>query len=262
MRDFLSDTPKVTFYSDPDPVKRAQKQMLKPLVKRFYKNVRVEKIENKFCILLDEKPLKTPRQLKVLLPNHNAAQLVACEFNAQETEINPAIMPITRLVNTALDGVINEMSAVRAEILRFCGNDLISYRADSPHALILRQTQGWDKYLTWLSDTHQISLITTTGMMHVEQDKAMLDRFDRLFEPFNDCFSLSCLNTMTSILGSAVLAVALVLEFVSLDQAWKDSNIDEDWTIEKWGCDEEAQKRRMNLWAELEAAYKLLRAVS
>jgi chaperone required for assembly of F1-ATPase len=258
MRDFLND---VAFYSDPDPVKRAQKNMAKPLVKRFYKSVSVAAHEDKFCILLDGKMLKTPNHTQILLPNQDVAQKVADEFERQEKEINPAHMPKTRLVNTALDGVAHEMDAVRAEIVRFFSTDLICYRADFPQALAHKQNEHWDKYILWLKNEHHITLHTTVGIMHIAQDQTARDAFNALLSPFHECISLSCLHTLTSLLGSAVLALAVATGFVSHREAWCDANIDEDWTVEQWGSDAEAQKRRATQWAEFDAAYQLLRAL-
>ena len=57
MRDILSDLSDAM--SDPDPVRRAQIQMKRPLPKRFYKEVSTDKAEEGFRILLDGRPVRT-----------------------------------------------------------------------------------------------------------------------------------------------------------------------------------------------------------
>ena len=47
-----------------------------------------------------------------VMPTAAAAELVAEEFSAQEHHIDPASMPVMRLVNTAIDGVATDMQAV------------------------------------------------------------------------------------------------------------------------------------------------------
>ena len=105
--------------SDPDPVRRAQNQMKAPAAKRFYKAVTVEREADGFSVRLDGKPVKTPSGKTVVLPTERAAQLVADEFAAQGERIDPLTMPVTRLVNTAIDGVATDPQAVLEDILRF-----------------------------------------------------------------------------------------------------------------------------------------------
>src|SRR5687767_15155698 len=91
--------------SHPDPVRRAQIQMKAPLPKRFYKGVSVGETSDGFAILLDGRPVKTPAKKPLVLPTRRAADLVAAEWHAQAEVITPVKMPLTRLVNSALDGV-------------------------------------------------------------------------------------------------------------------------------------------------------------
>lgn len=45
------------------------------------------------------------------MPTARVADLLAEEWEAQKEEINPATMPVTRLANTALDGVAKDIEA-------------------------------------------------------------------------------------------------------------------------------------------------------
>ena len=56
MRDILSDLSDAM--SDPDPVRRAQIQMKRPLPKRFYKDVSTDETQEGFRILLDGRPVR------------------------------------------------------------------------------------------------------------------------------------------------------------------------------------------------------------
>ena len=69
MRDILGNLDTEMHLSDPDPVKRAQKHLLKPLPKRFYTGAKAGAVEGGFAILLDGKPAKTPSGKKAALPN-------------------------------------------------------------------------------------------------------------------------------------------------------------------------------------------------
>ncbi|MHC2479566.1 chaperone required for assembly of F1-ATPase [Rhizobium leguminosarum] len=117
MRDLLNDLSEGL--SHPDPIRRAQIQMKKPLPKRFYTGVSVAEHEGGFAITLDGKMVRTPARQVLAVPTEALAQLVAAEWQAQGEEINPVSMPVTRLVNTALDGVAANAQAIFEDILRF-----------------------------------------------------------------------------------------------------------------------------------------------
>ena len=66
MRDIFTDfTPDL---SDPDPVRRSQIAMKKPLAKRFYTDVTVKPVESGFAIELDGRTIKTPARNLLVVP--------------------------------------------------------------------------------------------------------------------------------------------------------------------------------------------------
>ena len=72
MRDIRSDLSDAM--SDPDPVRRAQIQMKRPLPKRFYKDVTTDRAEEGFRILLDGRPVRTPGKKLLAVPAEAIAQ--------------------------------------------------------------------------------------------------------------------------------------------------------------------------------------------
>lgn len=247
--------------SDPDPVRRAQIQMKKPLPKRFYTQATVAAVDGGFAVLLDGKSVKTPLRNGLILPTQAAADLVCSEWQAQGAEIDPATMPVTRLANTALDAVSVNPDDVLADIVRFSGSDLLCYRADGPQELVARQSAQWDPVLDWLAEKHQARFIQTSGILHVEQPPTATDAFQRALQAYNTVFGLASLHLMTSLAGSAILALALANSHLSLEQAWALAHLDEDWTDEHWGVDSEAEARRKARFVDMQAAYRMLNAV-
>lgn len=266
MRNILEDIEQArldheAMLSDPDPVIRAQKQMLTPLPKRFYKDVTVGAYaEGGFAVLLDGKQVNTPLRNKLVLPTEAAAQIVADEFARQDTYIDPKDMPATRLVNTAIDGVAAETQAVLEEILRFAGTDLLCYRADSPKELVERQRENWDPILDWAA-TLGANFEVTEGLMHVAQPREALAAFGAHLRMVTDPIALASLHVMTTLCGSAITGLALFKGAIDVDTAWKAAHVDEDWTIEQWGDDEEAQARRVWREKEIRAADVIVKAL-
>ena len=97
------------------------------------------------------------------------AQAVADEWRAQVKVINPALMPLTKLANTAIDRVGAERAHINGEVVNFAGNDLVCYRADKPADLVALQAQHWDKVLLWAQQALGVKFKVTHGVIHVAQ---------------------------------------------------------------------------------------------
>lgn len=248
--------------SDPDPVRRAQITSKLPLPKRFYKLAAVAEQDGLFAVELDGRAVKTPARQNLVLPTRDAAQLIADEFAAQEKEIDPARMPATRLANTAIDGIINDPQAVLEGVLRFASSDMLCYRAGSPERLVERQTELWDPIIDWAASELGARFILAEGVMHMEQPREALAAFGVHLGQFKDAFAIAALHTITTLTGSAILALAIAKGEISGDDAWKLAHVDEDWTIEQWGEDAEAAARRAIREREMIAAVKMLEAVA
>ncbi|MGN6537030.1 MAG: ATP12 family chaperone protein [Mesorhizobium sp.] len=261
MRDILSDLEAGKLLFDPDPVRRAQIQMRTPLPKRFYKAVSVEPDGEVFGVRLDGKPVRTPSKALLALPNAAAAALVAGEFEAQAEVIDPVTMPTLRLVNTAIDGVAADPQAVLEDILRFASSDLLCYRADGPQGLVDRQNRHWDPVLDWARSDLGARFNLAEGVIHVEQPRGTIAVLGAHLARRADPLRLAALHVMTSLTGSALLALAVEAGGLDAEAAWLAAHVDEDWQIEQWGQDAEALSRRAQRKRDMMAAAGLLAAL-
>jgi chaperone required for assembly of F1-ATPase len=261
MRDMLNDIEAGAHLSDPDPTRRAQIQMRTPLPKRFYSEAGVVQEAEGFAVQLDGKPVRTPGRNLLMLPTQAAANLVAGEFGAQGETIDPVTMPALRLVNTAIDGVASDPQAVLEDILRFASSDMLCYRAEGPQGLIERQNTLWDPVLDWAQSAIGARLNLAEGVMHVEQPRESIAVLGAWLARRNDAFRLACLHVMTSLTGSALLALAVEARELDADAAWLAAHVDEDWQVEHWGQDAEAVARRSQRHRDFRAAAALLQAL-
>ncbi|QFY60193.1 ATPase [Rhizobium grahamii] len=252
MRDLLNDLSEGL--SHPDPIRRAQVQMKKPLPKRFYKNVEITPRDEGFAIELDGKAVRTPARHVLAVPTRALAELVAREWEAQADVIDPAMMPVTRLVNTAIDGVTTDTQAVFEDILRFSTSDLLCYRADGPKELVDRQRNRWDPVLDWAAEAFGARFILIEGIMHHDQPREAVSAFSAALRPHSTAIELAALHTVTTLTGSALLSLAFAEAFLPSDDIWSLAHLDEDWTIEHWGQDEEAEQRRAQRFEDFKAA--------
>ena len=121
--------------------------------------------------------------------------------------IDPAAMPLTRLANSAIDGVRGREAEVRADIARYAGSDLLCYRAFEPEGLVRRQAEMWDPVLGWARDALGARFAVAEGLMPVAQPDAAISAIAATLEGF-DAFGLAALHVMTTLTGSALLALA------------------------------------------------------
>ena len=262
MRDILEDAEGAAARGDIGAGKSNRERDLQKFPKKFYELATIEEAEGGFSIVLDGRPVKTPGKQVLLLPNKASAQIVTDEWNAVEEVINPLKMPATRLANTAIDGVVNEMQAVMEDITRYSSSDLVCYRAETPQGLVEKQQEHWDPILDWAQSELCASFEIGEGIAFITQPKETIALFGARLKNHSDPFKLACIHTFTSISGSALIALALAEKHIDAETAWSAAHVDEDWNIYQWGEDFEAQERRVQKWIDFAVADKLLKAVS
>lgn len=226
-------------------------------MKRFYKEVQVAEGPDGWRVLLDGKPVKTPARHALALPTEPLAMAIAVEWQSQDEEINAVCMPLLRLANTVIDGVRASQADVIGAILRFGDNDLLCYRAHHPPELVKRQALGWDPLLDWAHQRFSARMQVAEGLNHVDQSPETLAALREALLAYDE-WTLAGLHVIASICGSLVLGLAVVEGRISGAHAFELSRIDELYQIEKWGVDEEAQKRATNLAHELDKAVELI----
>lgn len=240
------------------PMQRAQKAMRPVLPKRFFKEARTVERDGAFALELDGKPARTPARNVLAAPGRAIGEMLAAEWNSLGETIDPAKMPLTRLLNVAIDRVSVEGDAVAADVANYANSDLVCYRADTPEGLAAMQAAAWDPVLDWARDELGARFVVSAGVMHVEQPSssvtAVRTEVDRVPRPFG----LAALATVTALTGSALIALMLARGAISADAAWTAGHVDEDWNIAQWREDEEAMQRRAARRAEFDAAAKVL----
>ncbi|KQX42588.1 hypothetical protein ASD04_01050 [Devosia sp. Root436] len=256
MRDQLDDIQK---HLD-DGYGRAQHLNRVELPKRFYKDVAAGPVDGGFVVTLDGRPVRTPgRKLPVVVPAASIATAMAAEWTGQGEFIDPATMPMVRLVNSAIESGEDMIPAFREEVIKFAGTDLMLYRAESPQELVSEQELAWDNALTALARHFGVSFQPTMGILHQSQPKATLDRLaDSLVG--ENLLTMTALVSITGLTGSGLLAIGLWNKLFSPDQVWKAAHVDEDYQIAQWGEDEEAAERRSRRRVEFDIAVAVLDA--
>ena len=232
----------------------SQNRVDRRLPKRFYKDV---EIGPDCSILLDGRAVKTPLKSKLVLPTQALAAAVADEWRAQVQVINPALMPLTKLANTAIDRVGVERAHIAGEVVAFAGNDLVCYRAEKPAALVAFQCKAWDPILQWVKSELDVQFTVTPGVIHKQQSVMALGAVAQHVAGI-DAFALTAVHNAMTLTGSALLSLMLLAGKISAADAWVAAHVDEDFQISEWGEDFEAIARRTFRKTEFEATIRFL----
>ena len=207
--------------------------------KRFWKQAEVVAVETGFTVSLDGRSLKTPAKGAFWVPSLALAQEVAREWQAQVEKIRPETMPFTRTANSALDKVTPQFAGVADMLAAYGGTDLLCYRATAPQELVARQAAVWDPILAWTEAHIGARLMSTSGVMPVEQAPESLTRLAKAVHAMTP-FQLAAFHDLVAISGSLVVALAVINGHLTAEAAFDASRIDEQWQIDLWGVDEDA----------------------
>lgn len=217
--------------------------------RKFYKTVSVTPEDGGFAVKLDDRSVRSPKGARLLAPTRALAELVAEEWDAQTDVIELAGMHATRLTFTAMEAVSAARSATADQVAQYAGSDLVCYYATDPAGLVARQEAHWGPVTSRAEQELALMLVRTAGIVHQTQPEPTLARVKALALELDD-FALTGLAFGASLFGSAVLAFALHRGWITGEQAWELSRLDEAFQEELWGVDEEAAERTARLRQE------------
>ena len=268
MRDIFEEI----FENQPlDPMEAARRNMRTNLRARFYKEASASEQKSEgqgegsgFAVLLDGRAVRSPARKPLAAPRRELALAIAAEWHAQEKVIDPGVMPLTRLANSIIDGVVPAPQPVADEIEKYLGTDMLFYRAADPDGLVALQRQHWDPVLDWAHDSFGARFVLAEGVMHVAQPAESIAKARGAISSGSDiagAWRLGALHVVTAITGSALLALALAEGRLASDAVWTAAHVDEDWNMQFWGRDELALERRAYRRKEFDAAAAVLAAL-
>jgi len=257
MRELFDD---VAGKSGLDPEEAVRRATRAPRRQRFYAHAGFVESADGFAITLDGKPVRTPSRRALTAPTREIAGAIAAEWEAQKEFIEPLTMPMTRFANSVVEGVVERVEAVADDVAKYLGSDLLFYRAGHPEGLVEREARHWDPVVFWAAETLGAHFILAEGIVHVRQPEPAIAAARDAF-PTNP-WSIAALHVVTTLTGSALLALALLHGVLDADRVWAAAHVDEDWNIEKWGVDEEVAARRAARLVDFRAAAGILLALN
>lgn len=226
-------------------------------MKRFWSKAEVVEKGKGFGVTLDGRPVKTPARADLAVPTRALADAIAEEWNTVSESIDPRAMPLTGLVNAAVDRVGADHDGFAAGLARYAESDLTCYRAEGPATLVSRQEESWDALLGWARRRYDVDFACVRGIMHVGQPQETIRKLCHAVAALDD-FRLAGLSPLVTIGGSLVAGLAVLEEAIPAEAAWEAVSLDDRWQLQQWGADAEAQAALDARHAEFLAAARFL----
>lgn len=227
-------------------------------MKRFYKAVTVAEADGGWRVLLDGRGIKTVGGRPQVLPTQALAEALAEEWAIQGEEIDPASFVMRDMADYAADVAAQDRADVIRSLVAFAGTDTLCYRAEPDEPLSERQEEVWEPLLHAAEQRWDVHFERIAGIMHRPQPATTLARMQAVLEAESD-HALAALNTLTSLASSLVIALAALAPEADAETLWNAANLEEDWQVELWGKDYEAEERRERRLATFETAMRFAR---
>ncbi|NBO18450.1 MAG: ATPase [Proteobacteria bacterium] len=212
--------------------------------------------EGGFAVLRDGTVLATPAGAAFVLPSKKLAEAVAAEWR-QHGKFAAGKMPLTTLAQTGLDRIDTQRELIVESLLVYVDTDALAYRSNSSEALVKRQERDWDPVLEFLRDKLGEKWETTRGVMPIDQSEALHNVIGDYLAGL-DSMRLAAACMLSATLSSVALAIAVVEGYISAENAFTLSRLEEEAQAETWGRDPEAEKRAQRIKDEIISAGQFL----
>ncbi len=231
-------------------------------MRRFYELVTTEDTSEGIVINLDGRPVKAKSGQSLFAPNESAASFMVEEWLAQGEDIIPDTMPVTQIISTMIDRVIEQRPSISPLVLKYLDTDLICYLADMPKELADEQSKYWAPVRKWFEQKYDVSLETTTSLAAVLQDKKAHDGVALYVDGLDD-LHFTLLQLVTSVSGSLILALAMLDKEISALDVFNACFIEEHhkdkiYDADKYGLDPMIEKKQKSVLRDLEAVEGLI----
>ncbi len=226
-------------------------------MKRFWKNAVTVTRGDKHSVELDGRPVKLPSGKPLIVSFHSLAQAIACEWANAPQDFSPENLPLTRLASTAQERIAPHRADIINQLAAYGMNDLLCYRAETPDDLVTRQNEIWDIWLQWAETTHGLHLLSTAGVVPINQPPTAGEALRNILSSHSDD-TIAALGVIVPALGSLILSLALTAKALTPQAACDAAFLDELWQEEQWGTDKEAIARRAKVIADVDVSTQFM----
>ena len=135
-------------------------------------------------------------------------------------------------------------------MVNFSLTDTLLFRSPEAAELIEEERKIWDPIVEWAKQSMEANYVTSESLEVPIENNASLPRLQVFLEGLSNK-ELAAFYEASRITKSVLLAAALVRKRLTAEDAFRAAFLEEIWQADKWGHDEEADKRRDVIRQEL-----------
>ncbi len=209
------------------------------LVKKFYTDVSTRVTpspvpasfpNHQYEVLLNGSPVKTSKRNVMRVPTPELAFLIKSEFDIQSTFMKFATMPLYVLSKTSVD--IDHSPAQRlnlmSSLLSMVDTDTAVYREDPRTSLGKLQASKLNPCIAHVNCTYRLGLKENFGLQNNQLSLSSLALLQEKLDKF-DNWQLLAVEQMASVYKSTTLALCVLDKFVTYEEAFWLSRIEETY---------------------------------
>lgn len=211
-------------------------------LQRFWKNVNVKSTEEGHLVTLDNRPLKTPAGMKLVIPIERKilASLIASEWDLQDKALKAHSLPLTSLASRAIDTFASTEPAEEISgLLKYLDTDAVCYYADHPESLVELQHQHWDPIIAWIKKTYDVKIDTTTSIGGIKQPEATREKLGNVIQSWTKsplgAIKLAAFERAVMFTKSFLLSLAFVEGHLTVEEASEAARVEVLDQISRWG---------------------------
>lgn len=226
--------------------------------------VEIEAVAEGFGFRAAGKAVSSPGGRRLVVPTRGLAEALVGEIRVgkeSQLAVKPPWSRMLTLSVFACDVVPDQRSDLNGELVAFGETDLLLYRAEEPEELVHLQARLWDPLVAWAEGRFAVSFTRTSGVRPVEQPEETVAKLGQEAETLSG-FVCTGLVDLVRQLGSLLLGFTVLDGRLDAATAWELSILDSRWQGDKWGRDEEAERRSQAQWADCLETERFLRLVS
>jgi chaperone required for assembly of F1-ATPase len=200
-------------------------------MKKFYKSVSIQEIDQGYSICLDGKAIKTQNKNLLFTKKKNLADLIVKEWDSQGEDIKASYMYFTQFLGTAIDYICIQRNIISEKLMNFLNTDLLCFRTTYPADLANRQETLWDPWIKWFDKEAGVELKVTRDLIALEQPGKAIAYVGSVLEKLDDN-ALTICHFITTLSGSIILGLAFIEGKISPEEVLEIINVEDNYKAE------------------------------
>ncbi|KAF8631433.1 hypothetical protein AX17_005110 [Amanita inopinata Kibby_2008] len=229
---------KRSFTTVQNDAQAANAERAEATMKRFWKDVGIERRGDFYAITLDRRPLKTPSGNQLLLPQNKTlvTALIAAEWDHQKKMIKPHALPMTSLAARAIDAFTDgrTRAEIQSSLLKYLDTDTICFYQDHPSPLVTLQAKHWDPLHDWIQQSFGVQIRKTDSILFHSQPEETKRLLAEVLDNLNQ-WEIAAMERATHTTKSFIIALALVMRRIDPEEASLAAQVEVNSQIERWG---------------------------